>query len=66
VWSGSVPMGIWAKMIEMIKELDGKVDCFGLGGMDLYAYAGEKRYLIGMPPRWPGRQQKPPWWTDPV
>jgi hypothetical protein len=33
-------------MIEMIKELDGKVDCFGLGGMDLYAYAGEKRYLI--------------------
>lgn len=38
--------GDMGKMIEMIRELDGKVDCFGLGGMDLYAYAGEKRYLI--------------------
>ncbi len=34
------------KMIEMIARLDGQVDCFGLGGMDLYAYAGEKRYMI--------------------
>jgi hypothetical protein len=38
--------GDMGKMIEMIKELDGKVDCFGLGGMDLYAYAGQKRYMI--------------------
>lgn len=38
--------GDMAKMIDMIKELDGKVDCFGLGGMDLYAYAGLKRYMI--------------------
>ena len=38
--------GDMAKMVQMIKELDGKVDCFGLGGMDLYAWAGEKRYMI--------------------
>ncbi|HHX75058.1 MAG TPA: quinate 5-dehydrogenase, partial [Firmicutes bacterium] len=27
-------------------ELDGKVDAFGLGGMDLYIYAGERRYTL--------------------
>ncbi|MFO7952269.1 MAG: quinate 5-dehydrogenase [Bacillota bacterium] len=32
------------KMIEIIKELDGKVDAFGLGGMDLYIYAVDRRY----------------------
>ena len=32
------------KMIEMVKELDGKVDAFGLGGMDLYIYAVDRRY----------------------
>ena len=32
------------KMIAMIKELDGKVDAFGLGGMDLYIYAVDRRY----------------------
>ncbi|WP_072908640.1 quinate 5-dehydrogenase [Anaerobranca californiensis] len=34
------------KMKELIKSLDGKVDAFGLGGIDLYLYAGEKRYTI--------------------
>ncbi|MDY6827521.1 MAG: quinate 5-dehydrogenase [Bacillota bacterium] len=34
------------KMIEKIKELDGKVDAFGLGGMDLYIYAVDRRYEI--------------------
>jgi hypothetical protein len=38
--------GDMGKMIEMLKEMDGKVDCFGLGGMDLYAYAGQKRYML--------------------
>ena len=33
-------------MIRMIRELDGKVAAFGLGGMDLYIYAGEKRYIM--------------------
>ncbi len=32
------------KMIEKIRELDGKVDAFGLGGMDLYIYAVNRRY----------------------
>jgi len=32
------------RMIEMIRELDGKVDAFGLGGMDLYIYAVDRRY----------------------
>lgn len=31
-------------MIGKITELDGKVDAFGLGGMDLYIYAVDRRY----------------------
>lgn len=38
--------GDMQKMIRMISELDGKVDAFGLGGMDLYVYAGKKRYTL--------------------
>lgn len=38
--------GDMPKMIEMIRELDGKVDAFGLGGMDLYVYAGNRRYTL--------------------
>lgn len=34
------------KAIELIKELDGKVDAFGLGGIDLYIYAGKKRFTF--------------------
>jgi hypothetical protein len=34
------------KAIELIRELDGKVDVFGLGGTDLYIYAGNKRYTF--------------------
>lgn len=30
----------------LLKELDGKVDAFGLGGTDLYVCAGEKRYMF--------------------
>ncbi len=33
-------------MIRMIQKLDGKVEAFGLGGMDLYIYAGERRYTM--------------------
>lgn len=33
-------------MVKMIRELDGKVEAFGLGGMDLYIFAGEKRYIM--------------------
>lgn len=34
------------KAIQLIKELDGKVAAFGLGGTDLYVQAGNRRYLI--------------------
>lgn len=34
------------KAIEMVKELDGKVDAFGMGGIDLYLNAGKSRYKI--------------------
>lgn len=31
---------------ELIRELDGQVDAIGLGGTDLYIYAGKKRYTF--------------------
>ncbi|HYG57028.1 MAG TPA: quinate 5-dehydrogenase [Symbiobacteriaceae bacterium] len=34
------------KAIALIKELDGKVDAFGMGGIDLYLYAGDRRYAF--------------------
>lgn len=34
------------KAIWLIKELDGQVDAFGLGGTDLYIYAGGRRYTF--------------------
>ncbi|NLW08112.1 MAG: quinate 5-dehydrogenase [Clostridia bacterium] len=38
--------GDMQRMISLIKELDGRVDAFGLGGMDLYIRAGSRCYLI--------------------
>lgn len=34
------------KAIELLRQMDGKVDAFGLGGIDLYLGAGEKKYII--------------------
>lgn len=34
------------RAIAMIGELDGKVDAFGMGGIDLYLVAGDRRYMI--------------------
>ncbi len=34
------------KAINLIKEYDGKVDAFGMGGIDLYIFGGDKRYTI--------------------
>lgn len=34
------------KAREMIRELDGKVDAIGLGGLDLYIFAGGRRYTF--------------------
>jgi hypothetical protein len=38
--------GDLGKMIQFIRENDGKVDAFGLGGMDLYIQAVDRRYTI--------------------
>ncbi len=38
--------GDMKRMVALFKELDGRVDAFGLGGMDLYIRAGSRRYLI--------------------
>jgi hypothetical protein len=34
------------KAIELVKELDGRVDAFGLGGTDLYIQAANKKYYL--------------------
>jgi len=34
------------KAIELIHSLDGTVDAFGLGGTDLYIYAGKRRFMF--------------------
>lgn len=38
---GSIP-----KAIELIKELDGKVDAFGMGGIDLWVACGRSKYML--------------------
>lgn len=38
--------GDMEKMIRLIREYDGKVDAFGLGGMDLYIQAVDRRYTL--------------------
>jgi len=34
------------KAVALVKKLDGTVDAFGMGGIDLYVQAGGKRYII--------------------
>lgn len=34
------------KAIEMIEELDGQVAAFGMGGIDLYLCAGDRRFIL--------------------
>ncbi len=34
------------KAIQMIEKLDGQVDAFGMGGIDLYLFAGNKRFIV--------------------
>ncbi len=38
--------GDFDKALEILRELDGNVDAIGLGGIDLYLYAGKTRYAI--------------------
>lgn len=34
------------RYVELVAELDGHVDCFGVGGTDAYLYAGDRRYSV--------------------
>jgi hypothetical protein len=34
------------RAVALIRQLDGQVDAFGLGGIDLYVYAGGRRYTF--------------------
>lgn len=34
------------KVISIVQELDGKVDAFGMGGIDLYLHGENKKYII--------------------
>ncbi len=38
--------GDMQKAVELIRDLDGKVAAIGLGGIDLYVIAGDRRYVI--------------------
>ncbi len=38
--------GDFKKAISLLRELDGKVAAIGLGGIDLYLWAGNKKYMI--------------------
>ena len=38
--------GSLEKARQMLKQLDGKVDAFGLGGIDLYFVADDKKYIV--------------------
>lgn len=38
--------GNWDKAIQLIRDLDGKIDAFGMGGIDLYIFLAGKRYVI--------------------
>ncbi len=35
-----------SKAISLLKELDGQVDAIGLGGIDVYLYAGTQKYIL--------------------
>ncbi|OAT82249.1 quinate 5-dehydrogenase [Desulfotomaculum copahuensis] len=38
--------GDFDKALALLKELDGRVDAIGLGGIDVFLYAGKKRYAV--------------------
>jgi hypothetical protein len=52
--------GDMEKYRQKIAELDGKVDAFGVGGTDIYVYAGKKRYVLKeIVQLWSGAKQTP-------
>jgi len=38
--------GDLAEAISLLRELDGKVDAFGIGGIDIYITVGSKKYML--------------------
>ncbi len=38
--------GDWDKTLALVRTLDGKVDAFGMGGIDLYLHVAGRRYTI--------------------
>ncbi|MBI3911758.1 MAG: quinate 5-dehydrogenase [Armatimonadetes bacterium] len=52
--------GDFRRALERITALDGQVDAIGLGGIDLYVYAGGRRYTIRDAARLAARAQKTP------
>jgi hypothetical protein len=38
--------GDLGRAIDLVKELDGKIDAFGMGGIDLYIHSGGRRYTF--------------------
>jgi len=38
--------GDFERFAQLVRELDGKVDAIGLGGIDRYLYAGNRRYVV--------------------
>lgn len=48
------------KFRKLVSDLDGKVDAFGVGGCDIYLYAGDRRYTFREPLSWmAGAKQTP-------
>lgn len=52
--------GDLARAARMIRELDGRVDAIGLGGIDLYIFAGGRRYVLRDAKRLARQAQKTP------
>ena len=52
--------GDTVKYRQLVSEMDGKVDAFGVGGADIYLYAGDQRYTFREPLSWmAGAKQTP-------
>lgn len=52
--------GDFSKAVEIVRSLDGKIDAFGMGGIDLYITAGHKRYMLKDAIRLKAAAQKTP------
>jgi len=49
------------RFARIIEELDGQVDCFGIGGTDAYLYAGDRRYAFRETLRLMEGARRTPW-----